>query len=153
LAPRHEVILYIGALLHDLGYAVSARSHHKHSMYLISHGDVFGLSKRDALMAALTARYHRRSTPKPIHLGYSTLDWENRTNVAKMAAILRVADALDRAGCQRIRDITCTEEEGSLVINVPTADDLSLEQLALGQKATMFTELFGMPVLLRNAKT
>ncbi|MCH5375743.1 MAG: HD domain-containing protein, partial [Planctomycetes bacterium] len=151
LTSRHEVILYIGALLHDLGYAVNARSHHKHSMYLILNGELFGLSKRDTTLAALTARYHRRSTPKPTHQLYSSLEWESRTNVAKMAAILRVADALDRSNSQRVRDIRCSIEGGTLVITVPTADDLSLEQLALKQKAKMFTEIFGMPVVLQNA--
>jgi exopolyphosphatase / guanosine-5'-triphosphate,3'-diphosphate pyrophosphatase len=151
LHSRHEVILYIGALLHDLGYAVNARSHHKHSMYLMLHGELFGLSGRDVMLAALTARYHRRSTPRPTHPMYASLDWESQTNVAKMAAILRVADALDRSNNQRVRDIVCSREDGSLVISVPTGDDLSLEQLSLSQKSKMFTEIFGMPVVLRNA--
>jgi exopolyphosphatase / guanosine-5'-triphosphate,3'-diphosphate pyrophosphatase len=151
LNSRHKVILYVGALLHDLGYAVNARSHHKHSMYLILHGELFGLSEQDVMLAALTARYHRRSTPRPVHPMYASLDWESQTNVAKMAAILRVADALDRSNNQRVRDIVCSREDGSLVISVPTGDDLSLEQLSLSQKSKMFTEIFGMPVVLRNA--
>jgi exopolyphosphatase/guanosine-5'-triphosphate,3'-diphosphate pyrophosphatase len=150
LEPRHEVILYVAALLHDIGNAVSPRSHHKHSMYLINNGELFGLSKRDVLLAALTARYHRRSSPRPLHEGYATLDWESRANIAKMAAILRVADALDRSNSQRIQQIECKQEHRRLVITVPTAGDLSLEQLALQQKDSLFREVFGMPVLLRN---
>ncbi len=151
LGFRHEVILYVAALLHDVGYAVSARSHHKHSMYLIGNGDLFGLSQKDVLLAALTARYHRRSSPKPIHEGYATLDWEGRTTVAKMAALLRLADALDRANSQRVKNIQCTREDNRLVISVPGADDLSIEQLAVHQKSALFKEVFGMPVLVRNA--
>jgi exopolyphosphatase/guanosine-5'-triphosphate,3'-diphosphate pyrophosphatase len=151
LGSRYEVILYIAALLHDLGYAVNAHSHHKHSMYLITHGDLFGLSHRDVLLAAMTARYHRRSGPKPTHEYYGAMDWEGRANLAKLAAILRLADALDRSNSQRIRNIRCTQEDGRLIITVPTADDLSLEQLALRQKAAMFQQIYGMPVLLRNA--
>jgi len=151
LGSRFEVILYVAALLHDVGYAVNSRSHHKHSMYLIRNGELFGLSKKDVQLTALTARYHRRASPKPTHEGYAMLDWESRTNVAKMAAILRVADALDRSNTQRIRNITCSQEDGRLVISVPSADDLSLEQLAMRQKGGLFKDIFGLPVLLRNA--
>jgi exopolyphosphatase/guanosine-5'-triphosphate,3'-diphosphate pyrophosphatase len=151
LGIRYEVILYVAALLHDVGYAVSARSHHKHSMYLIANGDLFGLSQKDVLLAALTARYHRRSSPKPIHEDYATLDWESRTNVAKMAAMLRLADALDRTNSQRVKNIQCMREDNRLIISVPGADDLSIEQLAVQQKSALFKEIFGMPVLVRNA--
>ncbi len=151
LDSHYELILHVAALLHDLGYAVNARSHHKHSMYLILNGELFGLSERDVMLAALTARYHRRSTPRATHPMYASLDWESQTNVAKMAAILRVADALDRSNTQRVRDIQCSREEGALVISVPGGHDLSLEQLSLSQKGKMFTEIFGMPVVLRNA--
>jgi exopolyphosphatase/guanosine-5'-triphosphate,3'-diphosphate pyrophosphatase len=151
LDSRYEVILYIAGLLHDVGYAVNARSHHKHSMYLINNGDLFGMSKSDVLLAALTARYHRRSSPRPGHEGYTSLDWENRANLVKMASMLRVADALDRSNCQRIKDILCSCVDGQLVLSVPGADDLSVEQLALRQKATLFKEVYGMSVLLRNA--
>ncbi|MBC8872371.1 MAG: HD domain-containing protein [Planctomycetes bacterium] len=151
LDSRCEIILHVAALLHDIGYVVNTRSHHKHSMYLIINGDLFGLSKRDVLLAALTARYHRRASPKPSHVEYASLDWVSRMNVAKMAAILRVADALDRSNTQRIKNITCSLEDGRLVISVPSADDLSLEQLAMQQKSTLFKEIFGVRVLLRNA--
>jgi exopolyphosphatase/guanosine-5'-triphosphate,3'-diphosphate pyrophosphatase len=68
-----------------------------------------------------------------------------------MAAMLRVADALDRANVQRIRNIICSREDGRMIISVPGADDLSVEQLALRQKSTLFKEIFGIPILLRNA--
>ncbi len=102
-------------------------------------------------LAALIARYHRRSSPKPIHEGYATLDWESRTNVVKLAAILRLADALDRNNSQRVKGIHCAARGQRWVISVPGADDLSVEQLAVQQKAGLFKEVYGMSVLVRNA--
>lgn len=151
LDARHEVILYVAALLHDIGYAVSARSHHKHSMYLIENGELFGLSRKDVVLAALTARYHRRATPKVTHERYNSLDWASRIDVAKMAAMLRIADALDRSNSQRIRDIRCAREKDRLVISVPIADDLSLEQISVRQKSNLFKDVFGMTVTLKNS--
>ncbi len=150
LGPRYELLLYLAAVLHDVGYAVSTQSHHKHSMYLIQNSELFGISKKDLLLIALLARYHRRTSPRPIHEGYASLGWQDRIVVVKLAALLRVADALDRTNKQRVKDIECARENGQFVISAESADDLSLEQLALQQKSELFQEMYGMPVVLRS---
>jgi exopolyphosphatase/guanosine-5'-triphosphate,3'-diphosphate pyrophosphatase len=150
LEPRWKLFLSIAALLHDTGAFISARSHHKHSMYLIQNSDIFGLGKRDVLLVSLIARYHRRASPKPTHLGYTALDRRERLAVAKTAAILRVADALDRSYSQRIQTIRCSIEENRFVVASPVAADLSLEQLALKNKGSMFEDVYGMSVILRR---
>ena len=152
LEPRYEVILYIAAVLHEIGLFISNASHHKHSMYIINNSEIFGLSRRDVHLVWLVARYHRRASPKPAHPGYAMLDRETRVAVAKLAAILRVADALERSHSQRISEIRCKHETGRLVISVPKVDDLSLEQLALLQKGSLFEETYGMKVLLRKGR-
>jgi exopolyphosphatase/guanosine-5'-triphosphate,3'-diphosphate pyrophosphatase len=149
LAPRHEVILQVAALLHEIGLYVSNRSYHKHTMYLIRNSELFGLGRRDQLLAALVARYHRRASPQPTHEGYATLDRDGRVAVTKLAAILRLAIALEESRSQRICEVICSRENGRLVISVPRVDDLSLEQLALKQNVSLFEETYGMPVLLR----
>jgi exopolyphosphatase/guanosine-5'-triphosphate,3'-diphosphate pyrophosphatase len=151
LEPRYELLLYIAALLHDIGYIVSPRSHHKHALYLIQNSELFGLGGQELLLVGLVARYHRRATPKLTHDTYANLDPERRIIVSKLAAILRIADALDRSGSQRIRDIECSFDDGRLVISVPSVDDLSLEQLALVDKGTLFQDVYGMQVQLRKA--
>jgi exopolyphosphatase / guanosine-5'-triphosphate,3'-diphosphate pyrophosphatase len=151
LSPRYEVILQIAALLHEIGLFVSNRSYHKHSLYLIRNSELFGLGKKDLLLAALVARYHRRASPQPAHEGYTMLDRDERVAVAKMAAILRVADALDESRSQRIHEIRVEREGDCLVISIPLVEDLSLENLALKQTGLLFEETFGTPVLLRMA--
>ncbi len=151
LGPRYEVLLSVAALLHDVGHAVNSRNHERHSMYLISNGDLFGLTQNDMMLVALAARYHRYSAPKLSHEGYASLDWKDRANVVKMAAMLRVADALDRTNTQRVKNIQCQREGDRWVISVPGADDLSSEQLAVQQKSVLFHEVFGMSVVIRNA--
>jgi exopolyphosphatase/guanosine-5'-triphosphate,3'-diphosphate pyrophosphatase len=152
LSARFEVILHVAALLHEIGLFVSSRSYHKHSLYLIRNSELFGLAKKDLLLAAMVARYHRRASPQPTHEGYSTLDRDERVAVAKMSAILRVADALDESRSQRIHELSCSRENGRLVISIPMVEDLSLEQLALKQNGALFEETFGSPVLLRMAR-
>ncbi len=151
LSEQYRWLLYVAAILHEIGLFVSNQAYHKHSMYVINNSEVFGLGKKQLLIVALIARYHRRSSPKSSHEGYTALDRDSRIAVAKLAAILRVADALDRSYSQRIAEITCHAEEDRLVVEVPNVEDLSLEQLALRQKGTLFEEVYGMRVQFRLA--
>lgn len=151
LGARDELILYVAALLHEIGRFVSPVSHHKHTLYLISNSELFGLRAEDVVLVGLVARYHRRASPKPSHVQYAALDRQQRIAVAKLGAILRVADALDRSRSQRIEQFSCRRDDDRLVISVPQVDDLSLEQLALREKGALFEEIFGVPVLLRRA--
>ena len=115
-------------------------------MYLILNSELFGLRKTDLM---LVARYHRRASPKPAHQGYAALNRERRLTVAKLAALLRLADALERSHSQRAHKIRCTHEDGRLVISVPHVNDVSLKQLVLKQKGPLFEEIFGVQIMLR----
>jgi exopolyphosphatase/guanosine-5'-triphosphate,3'-diphosphate pyrophosphatase len=150
LSPRYELLLHVAALLHEIGLFVNNRSHHKHSMYLIMNSDLFGLSHHDMLMIAMVARYHRRATPQPYHEGFSTLDRDDRLAVSKMAAILRVADALDRNHMQQVRDLRFTREAGISWCGVRDVEDLTLERLALKEKGSMFEEIYGLQGVFRT---
>ncbi|SMP69445.1 exopolyphosphatase / guanosine-5'-triphosphate,3'-diphosphate pyrophosphatase [Neorhodopirellula lusitana] len=153
LDPRHEVLLYVAALLHEVGLYVSVHSNHKHAYYLIRNSELFGLSRQELQLVALVARYHRRASPQTGHEGYSSLDRKDRVAVTKMAAMLRIAIALDDTRSGRIREVVCTREEKRMVISVPGVNDVSLEQLALGNASSLFRDIFGVPILLRAGKS
>ena len=119
-------------------------------MYLINNSELFGLGKTNLLLIALIARYHRRASPQPKHFGFSTLDRDNRVAVSKLAAILRIAIALDASRNQAIHLIHCTTDEKNMVVATPDAADLSLEQLALQQNGSLFEEIFGLRILLQS---
>ncbi len=150
LGAGYEVILNCAAILHEIGLFVRHRSHHKHSMYLIKNSEIFGLGKKEMLLTALVARYYRRASPQPNHQDYRELDRSERIAVSKMAALLRVAVALDDSRSQRVNAIACQPESDTLVIAIPNVDDLSLEQLAIRQSGSLFEEVFGSKLLLRT---
>ena len=150
LPSHYELMLYLAALLHEVGLFISSNSFHKHTLHLIRHSEVFGLGQKDVLLVALIARYHRRASPKPTHEGYASLNREQRVAVSKCAALLRIADALDQSHSQRINNITCAREKNHWVISIPHVDDFSLERIALEQKGGLFEEIYGTQVLLRS---
>nr|WP_236649893.1 Ppx/GppA phosphatase family protein [Rhodopirellula sp. SM50] len=153
LDNRHEVILHVAALLHEIGMQINVRSHHKHSLYIIKYSELFGLSRSELLQVGLIARYYRRAPPQPSHTDYMSLDRETRVIVNKLASILRLATALDDTRTSRIREIECQTDGKRLMIHVPGVRDVSLEQIAMKQQAGLFRDVFGLSVVLRAGET
>lgn len=150
LGPRYGVLLHVAALLHESGQFISRSSHHKHSMYIILNSDLFGLGSEEILLTALVARYHRRAHPNPAHEYYAGLDREDRIRVSKLAAILRVADALDTGHRRRLRDAAVRIVNDRLVIRSGHREDLTLERLQLREKGQLFEQVYGMQLVLES---
>ena len=149
LTPWHRLLLRIAALLHDIGQFVNTRSHHKHSMYLIRNSELFGLNSKDILLVALVARYHRRSVPKPTHEGYAEITRSDRLTITKLAALLRIADALDCSHKQRIDRIRFKRQPEELVILPSGINDITIEQAAIKGKGSLFEDIYGMKVRIQ----
>jgi exopolyphosphatase / guanosine-5'-triphosphate,3'-diphosphate pyrophosphatase len=141
--------LSAAALLHDVGQFVAYRRHHKHSWYLLSHSELPGLTTEEMRIVALLARYHRRSEPKDDHDGYRDLDDPARLEVRKLAAILRVADALDREHQGHVQGVTVTEADGAIGLLLDTVGDTSFEKWALEKKAPLFEKVYGRKLAVR----
>lgn len=151
LGTRYELILTLAALLHEVGMFVGTSGHHKHSYYIIANSEIFGLGARSIDLVAQVARYHRRAEPKPTHLPYSKLRRDERIAVCQLAAILRVADAIERSHSQRVARLDFARQEGTLVVTVHGMADLSYEQMALAEKGGLFEQVFGLRVVLAKA--
>src|SRR5260221_192047 len=129
LGTRDRLLLEVAALLHDVGIYVSLRGHHKHSQYLLSVSEIFGLSREDMAIVSNVARYHRRAGPNKSHLPYMALDSDARVLVNKLAAILRVANALDADHLQKVQDVKIVKEDEAWVLEVEGAGGPTLEGL------------------------
>jgi exopolyphosphatase/guanosine-5'-triphosphate,3'-diphosphate pyrophosphatase len=148
LGSRERVLLEVAGLLHDAGTFIRTSGHHKHGEYIVLNSEIFGLSRVELTIIANVVRYHRKSPPAPTHVNFIALPREDRIVVMKLAAILRVADSLDRGHDRRVRGVSFERREERFVIK-PSGDvDLSLERLSLAEKGDMFEDVFGIePVL------
>lgn len=150
LGGAHRLLLRVAGLLHEVGSFVSSAAHHKHSFYLIANSEIYGLNRADIEIVAHVARYHRRSGPKPTHLEYVALPRESRVVVSKLAAILRVADALARGRGRPLPPLRFEKRGDELWVLTPSAADLVLERRALAAKSDMFEDIFGMRIRLEE---
>ncbi|HVQ29937.1 MAG TPA: Ppx/GppA phosphatase family protein [Vicinamibacteria bacterium] len=150
LGSRERLLVEVAALLHDIGNYVNLRAHHKHSQYILSVSDIFGLSRDDMDIVANVARYHRRATPQKSHLPYMALDSDTRVTVNKLAAVLRLANALDADHLQKVKEVRVKDEEGTLVIEVEGAGDLTMERLTAQSRGDFLTEVFGRRLSFRE---
>ena len=148
LGVRERRMLLVAAALHDAGQFISYRRHHKHSLYLIYNSDIPGISEQDRPMTALVARYHRRAEPRESHYLYRDLGEEDREAVARLASILRLADALDREHLQRVSAVDVEVEEDAVILEVEGYGDLLLEHWAFRKRARMFEGVFDVRVRL-----
>jgi exopolyphosphatase / guanosine-5'-triphosphate,3'-diphosphate pyrophosphatase len=148
LRPLHRLgeeerrILLAAALLHDVGQSVAYRRHHKHSRYLILHSAPRGLTPREVELAALVARYHRRARPKEKHEGYRDLTAGERSRVGGLAALLRVADALDRIRLDGLEGVEAREEDDRVLLRLRGRGVMPIDQDALKKKRRLFQRVF-----------
>ncbi len=152
LGGHERLLLRCAAILHDIGLFVNARAHHKHSMYLILNSDLFGLTRHDMQLVATVSRYHRKALPSPAHPEFATLPQDDRMTVAKLAAVLRVADSLERTHREAPRPLEFVREGDRFVILLRDMEDLTMERLALKDKGNLFADVFGLVPELRELR-
>ncbi len=144
LEPRDRRILPAGAIPHGIGQHISYAKHHRHSLYLILHSEIPGIAPNELPLVALVARYHRRAETRRSHYLYRDLSHPGRRRVERLAALLRIADSLDREHLQRVHGVEARVREHRLELRLERRGRLLLEQWALRKKGKLFARLFGL---------
>jgi exopolyphosphatase / guanosine-5'-triphosphate,3'-diphosphate pyrophosphatase len=146
LGPAQRRLLHAAALLHDVGGAVSLHGHHKHSLELIRRSRLPGLTPRQLAVVANVARYHRKAMPQEGHAPFAALGPVERERVRTLAALLRVADALDRDHAGRVRFLrACLRRDGVRVELIGPAD-VAPQRAAVERKLDLFRQVFARPL-------
>ncbi len=136
-------LLEFASLLHDIGIHISVSKHHKHSYYLITNTDLSGFQPDEILILGLIARYHRKSTPKETHEEWKRLNDRQRDRVRVLAALLRVADGLDRSYMQLVRSLRVRISEKTIELVVQCQGEPELEVWSARRKGDLLQEVFG----------
>jgi exopolyphosphatase/guanosine-5'-triphosphate,3'-diphosphate pyrophosphatase len=148
LEKRARELLHAAALLHDIGWAMTpdGRGHHKWSARLIREQKWRHLTKEEVEEVALTARYHRKSIPKPEHEDFHALSAAAQKRVMILGGILRIADALDRTHTSRVERTEVTVEDAALTVRVKPRGTWDAERAMFEMKRDMLQVAAERPV-------
>jgi exopolyphosphatase / guanosine-5'-triphosphate,3'-diphosphate pyrophosphatase len=135
-------LLEAAALLHDVGYLINYAKHHRHSYHLIAHSDLAGFTHRETELVANIARYHGGAEPKRNHPHFGKLPKADRKLVRRLAAILRIAEGLDRGHAQNVRGVTIHLERDAAVFLLDAADDPAVDMWAAARNSRLFRRVF-----------
>jgi exopolyphosphatase/guanosine-5'-triphosphate,3'-diphosphate pyrophosphatase len=124
--------------VHDVGYSVHYRNHHKHAYYLVTNAVLDAFDQREVEIIAHVARYHRGALPKRSHPTLAALKpWQQRT-IRRLAVLLRVADALDRTHASRVDEIYAAIRKRRVTLEVVSRFEVALELEAARHRAPAF---------------
>ncbi len=150
LPPTARELLEYAALLHDIGHAIEHDRHHRHTFYLIRASELLGFSPVEIEVVALAARGHRKQAPRLSDPEVQGLPPASRRMVRGIAALLRVADALDRTHFSVVRSIRVNRSRGRLAIVAETAgESAELELWAAERRVDLLGRLLDRPIALR----
>ncbi|HLP83916.1 MAG TPA: Ppx/GppA phosphatase family protein [Phycisphaerales bacterium] len=144
--PMERELLGCAAVLHDVGILVDYDKHHKHSATMIRHAEFTSLTPRHQELVAQIARYHRKAMPDAKHAAFAVLPARDQQVISRLAAILRVADGLDRTHGQIVTQAAVRFTRGAVRIEAHATIDASDELRAATKKSDLLARVIRMPV-------
>src|SRR5262249_4900394 len=139
--------------LHDVGHSIDHDRHHRHTAYLIENSELIGFTPTEVTVLALAARGHRKQAPKLSDPELQPLPPASRRLVRGIAALVRLADALDRTHFGVIKNVDVVRSDGRVVIRTDAGgEDAELELWAAERRTDLLSRLLDRPVVLRPRK-
>lgn len=154
LGKRERLYLRLSALLHDCGKYISMVNLGEDSYNIIMSTEIIGLSHKEREIVANVVRFNH--TPFQYYgemaAGGSDLDREAYLTIAKLTAILRIANSLDRSHKQKLEGVRAQLRDNVLVLTVDTQQDITLERGFFEDRAPFFQEVFSIQPILKQRK-
>lgn len=152
LSQRDRLLLQISSYLHDCGKYVSMANLSECSYNIIKNSEIIGLSHRERVIMANVVRYNQEDFEYYEDFrDHEHIDAIDHLRIAKLTAILRIANGLDRSHKMKFKDISVEINGHELVIVADTNEDITLEKGLFGNRATFFEEVYNLkPVIVQK---
>lgn len=150
---KHERLqLKIAAILHECGNFINLHDGARNSYFIVANTEIIGLSHKERMEIANIIKYNRHYLPSREKI-YAELAGCNYVLIAKLVAILRIANILDKSHTQKIEDITVTLKGNQMIISARTYEDISLEAGLFEARADFFEKVYGIRPVLRMRRS
>lgn len=149
---RERLLLQVAAILHDSGKYVSLARGPECAYNIIMESEIIGLTHLEREIIARTVLYNTYPLDDYEELA-DLLDQRSYMVVAKLSAILRVSNAMDRSHKQKFKNVKASIRGKQLVITIETMDDIILEKGLFDAKAEYFERVFGMKPVIKEKRT
>ena len=146
---RERRLLEAAARLHDIGMAVDYDDHHRHSRYLVLNGGLPGFSPREVGLIAEMVRYHRKGMPAFGDDVAPYMGKGDRAILERGATLLRLAEGLERARDQLVRDVHFDVGDDGACLLLEARDDVRVARWAAEREAELFERAVGRPLEIR----
>jgi len=150
LKPKHRLdkhyrlLLQLAAILHDIGKFIQLKNHSEHSANIIKGTELLGLDQRQTEIVASVAKYHSTKFLLSDDVNLQKMDQNDRLVIAKLLAILRIADALDRSHSSKVKDIKVQIKNRKLKLKIISDQRILLEKWSIETKSEFFEDVFGL---------
>ncbi|MBN1351165.1 HD domain-containing protein [candidate division KSB1 bacterium] len=150
LKAADSELLEAASLLHDIGWAISGSKHHKHSRDMILNYGIAGWSKREVLLIANIARYHRKAFPADSHSQYAALSPAEKVKVSQLSSLLRLADGLDRSHTNAVQRIGCEWHANEINLTLHCRGNCDAEIYGFEKKRDLFEFVYGRNIRIEK---
>ncbi len=151
LGKRERLLLQVATILHDCGKYISLSESPENAYHIIMSSEIIGLTHQEREMVAHVVLYNTLPLD-PYEKLSDCLAREEYLCVAKLSAILRVANALDQSHRQKFKNIKIAMRDRRLMITVEALEDISLEQALFDAKTAYFESIYSMKPILKQKR-
>ena len=151
MGKRERLLLQVAAILHDCGKYISFANAQACSYDIIMASEIIGLSHLEREIIASAVLYKSQVMPSYEEMA-DKLDHDSYLKVAKISAILRVANAMDRSHKQKFKNVKAAIKGKELVITIETDDDITLEKSLFNAKTDYFENIFSIKPVVKEKR-
>ncbi|MCM1144393.1 MAG: HD domain-containing protein [Blautia sp.] len=153
LGERERLLLQLATILHDCGKYISLIKLGECSYNIIMSTEIIGLSHIERVIVANVVKYNHMDFDYYEIMGQDVnLDREELLKIAKLTAILKIANGLDRSHKQKFEDIKAVLKDEKLIIVIDTPVDITLEKGLFYRRADFFEEVYSVKPVIRQKK-